>query len=152
MKSKVNAYTLNEMLITIIITSIVIGMAFTVLTLVQRHMWSIQENLKSTTQLNQLEQSLWIDINRYNKLSYSNAENKLLFKSDSDSMVYYLKPDFITRSTDTFHIEFVHKQFFFDGNEVSNGNIDAIRFGSSKKHRNQHLFIYKKNDATQFMN
>ncbi|OUS03130.1 hypothetical protein A9Q86_01550 [Flavobacteriales bacterium 33_180_T64] len=152
MKLKVAAYTLNEMLIVIIISSILIGLAFTVLTLVQRNMWAIQKNLEVNTELNRLEQSLWIDINKYSNLSFLKSEDKLIFKSQIDSSVYYFNSDFITKTTDTFNVKIERKQFFFNGNETFKGTIDAFRLELSKKYRSQHLFIFKRNDATQFMN
>ena len=40
--SKIQAYTLSEMIVVLILTSIVVGMAFSVLTLVQKHMSGIR--------------------------------------------------------------------------------------------------------------
>ena len=52
--SKVQAFTLSEMIVVLIITSIVIGMAFSVLRLVQKHMGGIQDNFNRSTELNRL--------------------------------------------------------------------------------------------------
>ncbi|WP_298760623.1 hypothetical protein [uncultured Psychroserpens sp.] len=152
MKSKLPAYTINEMLIVIIVSTIIIGIAFTVLTLVQRHMWAIQENLKLNTELNQLEESLWIDCHKYGSIAFLEQDNALVFKSQIDSVTYQFSTDFITKATDTFHIKIEQKQFFFNGNVTSNKKVDAFKLELPKAYGNQHLFIYKRNDATQFMN
>ncbi len=68
--SKVQGFTLQEMVITMIISTIVIGLAFSVLTMVQRHMWSIQKNFELNTEYNRLEQALWIDINTSTSISF----------------------------------------------------------------------------------
>jgi hypothetical protein len=151
-KSKIAAYTLSEMLIVMIVSSIVIGVAFTVLTLVQRHMWDIKANLNMNSELNRLEQSLWIDINKYPDISFSKLEDKLVFKSQIDSTVYHFNKDFMTKASDTFNVEINRMVFYFNGNETSKANIDAFKFELPKAYGNQHLFIFKRNDATQFMN
>lgn len=152
MKTKIPAYTLSEMLIVMIVSSIVIGIAFTVLTLVQRHIWDIKANLNMNTELNRLEQSLWIDSNKYGDISFSELENKLVFKSQIDSTVYHFSKEFITKTTDTFNVEINRKVFYFNGNETSKANVDAFKLELPKAYGHQHLFVFKRNDATQFMN
>ena len=152
MKSKVAAYTINEMLIVIIVSTIIIGIAFTVLTLVQRHMWAIQGNLKMNTELNRLEQSLWIDTAKYGAITYSEQTNTLVFKSPVDSVVYRFNDKLITKSTDTFYVEVDRKEFYFNGVKTIHNKVDAFRLELPKKHGMQHLFIFKQNDAAQFMN
>nr|WP_321232942.1 hypothetical protein [uncultured Psychroserpens sp.] len=152
MKSKIAAYTLSEILIVMIISTIVIGLAFMVLSLVQRNMWAIGENLNNTAELNRLEQSLWIDFNRYNNISFSVNEDKLLFLSPRDSISYYFNSEFITRAKDTFHFKHVEKLFFFDGKKIYKGKLDALKLELPKAYGNQQLFVFKSNDASQFMN
>lgn len=151
MKLKVAAYTLNEMLIVIIISTIIAGLAFTVLNLVNRNMWAIQENLKVNTEFSKLEESLWIDMNRYQNVSFLESENQLLFSSKMDSLVYDFNTDYITKGRDTFHLKIENKLFYFNGNVIEKGTIDALKLELSKQYRKQQLFIFKKNDAIQFM-
>jgi len=152
MKSKVEAYTLNELIIVLIVSVIVIGIAFTVLSLVQKNMWAIQGNLKINTDLNRLEQSLWYDINRSQQIIYSKENQRLVFKSQIDSSVYQFKSDVIIKSRDTFNIIIQEKVFYFNGNETHNINIDAFKLELPKAYGEQGLFVFKRNDATKFMN
>lgn len=152
MKSKVASFTLHEILIVMIVSTIIIGIAFTVLTLVQRNMWAIQKNLSTSSELNKLEQSLWIDMNRYSNASFQESENKLVFESEVDSSVYHFNTGFITRARDTFNVEIKNKIFYFNGEVVSNIKIDALKLIFAKKYGNQQRFIFKRNDAIQFMN
>jgi len=151
-KHKIQAFTLSEMIVVIILTSIVVGMAFSVLTLVQKHMLSIQENFSKNTTLNTFEQALWIDFNRYPKIEYSAIDDELIFTSEIDSVVYKFTTEHIIKEVDTLHIPIQIKSFFFDGNKTANGQVDAIKLEVSKAFQNQTLFVFKKNDATQFMN
>jgi len=63
--NKIQAFTLSEIIVVLILTTIIVGLAFSVLTLVQKHMRSIQSNFYNTTELKKLETSLWLDFNRY---------------------------------------------------------------------------------------
>ncbi|EDP71902.1 hypothetical protein FBALC1_12412 [Flavobacteriales bacterium ALC-1] len=151
MKTKVQAFTLHEMVIVMIISTIVIGIAFTVLSLVQRHMWSIQQNFNLNTEFNRIEQALWIDTNRYNTINFNAIENEIKFRSEIDSTIYRFKLDYVLKDRDTFHITIKEKTVFFDGNKVSKGVIDALRLQLPKQYKAQSIFVFKSNDATQFI-
>jgi len=151
MKTKVKAFTLNEMVIVMIISTIVVGLAFTVLSLVQKHMWSIQQNFSLNTEFNRLEQAFWIDINNYGTIKYDEIENELKLNTPLDSTIYKFKQGYVLKDKDTFNISLEQKLFFFNGNEVKSGIVDAFRLQLPKKYKDQHLFIFKINDATQFV-
>lgn len=150
--TKIQAFTLSEMIVVLIITSIVIGLAFSVLSLVQNHMSGIQNNFTNNIELNKLEQSLCLDFNRYSKIEYNELENMISFKTEIDSISYQFHEAYIIKDIDTFNIQLQGKQFFFNGNKIENGFIDAIKLETSKVFQNQKLFIFKENDATLFVN
>ena len=150
-KHKIQAFTLSEMIVVIILTSIVVGMAFSVLTLVQRHMSSIQDNFNKNTELNKFEQTLWLDFNRFSKIEYDAINDKLIFISELDSTAYKFTKEYIIKDIDTFSISILNKSLFFDGNKTTNIQVDAIKIKTSKSYQNQQLFVFKQNDATQFM-
>ena len=139
------------MIVVIILTSIVVGMAFSVLTLVQRHMSSIQDNFNKNTELNKFEQTLWLDFNRFSKIEYDAINDKLIFISELDSTAYKFTKEYIIKDIDTFSISILNKSLFFDGNKTTNIQVDAIKIKTSKSYQNQQLFVFKQNDATQFM-
>lgn len=149
MKTKINAFTLNEMIIVMIISVVVIGISFTVLSLVKRHMHAIEQNLYLNTEFNRLEQALWIDITNYGKLNYT--YNQLSFKSKIDSVSYRFESNYVLRDKDTFNIKLGNKTVFFNGAETTKGKVDGIQLELPKQYKNQSLFIFKYNDATQFI-
>ena len=151
MKTKVGAFTLNEMVIVMIISTIVIGLAFTVLSLVQRHMWSIQQNFSLNTEFNRLEQALWIDTNNFNSIIYNETEQEIRFKTVLDSTIYKFKPEYVLKNKDTFHIRIEQQAYFFNGIQVSHGRVDAIQLTLSKQFKDQSIFVFKHNDAVQFI-
>ena len=150
--SKITAFTLSEMVVVIILTSIVVGIAFSVLSLVQRHMYSIKQNLINNTELSKLEQALWIDFNRYSKINYNAIDDELIFVSELDSTSYTFTNDYIIRGIDTLNIQLHDKLFFLDGDKIENDKIDAIKIETSKTFQRQQIFVFKQNDATLYMN
>lgn len=150
--NKIKAFTLSELIVVLILTSIVVGLAFSVLTLVQKHMGSIQQNYNQKTKLNLLESILWTDFNRYSNIAYDSMNNTLELSSELGSTSYQFTKTSIIKDIDTFNIELENKSFFYKGNIIEKGIIDALKLETSKTFQNQKLFIYKKNDATAFMN
>ncbi|WP_323787688.1 PulJ/GspJ family protein [Psychroserpens sp.] len=152
LNKKIKAYTLSEMIIVLILTSIVVGLAFSVLGLVQKHMTAIQSNYGRNLELNRLESILWMDFNRYPNITYNSIQNELKFASEIDSIRYKFTDKHIIRKQDTFDLFFQNKQFYFNGELIQEQNIDAIKLEASEKFQYQSLFIFKSNDANTFMN
>lgn len=149
---KIAAFTLSEMIIVLILTSIVVGLAFTVLGLVQKQMAAIQVNFNHTLELNKLETELWLDFNRFPSIHFNDLEDRLLLKNEIDSVSYLLSESYIVRMKDTFPVQLESKQLYFDGLGSTTGPIDAVKLITSKAFQNRELFIYVKNDATVYMN
>lgn len=149
---KIKAFTLSEMVVVIILTSIVVGLAFSVLSLVQKHMMSIQHNFSQNTELQKLEQSLYLDLNRYSKIEYNTSDEELKFSNALDSIRYTIHKKIIIKDQDTFNISINQKQFFFNGNSIESGQIDAIKLETSKATQNKIIFVFKTNDAANYMN
>lgn len=152
LNSKIKAFTLSEMIVVLILTSIVVGIAFSVLNLVQKQMMGIQQNYTNATQLHKLETSLSLDFNRYSKITFDDMENELKFSTAIDSITYQFSDKHIIKGFDTFPIPLQQKQFYFDGEPKEYGQIDAIKLVAQKNFQNQQLFIFKINDANSFMN
>ena len=77
MKTKIKAFTLSEMLVVLLLTAIVVGIAFSILSLVQRQMGGIQNTLEDGSRFRQLKQQAAIDINTFQKFKLNS--NKLHF-------------------------------------------------------------------------
>ncbi|WP_430412799.1 PulJ/GspJ family protein [Kordia sp.] len=149
---KIKAFTLSEMIIVVLLTVIVVGLAFSVLQLVQKHMYSIQRNFENSTNVTLLEQSLWIDTNRSNSIQYDTYEEKLHFISEIDTVTYALEKAYIIKDIDTFTVSLSEKLFYFEGKETTSDKIDAFKFITEKEYQHRAIFISKRNDATLYMN
>ena len=69
-KTKTPSFTLLELLVVMIITAIVVGMAFSVLRLVQNQIHAIKSNFEKTSTLALFEQQLWQDFNDKNEIQF----------------------------------------------------------------------------------
>ena len=151
MRTKVKALTLNEMVIVMIITAIVVGLAFTVLTLVQRHMWAIQQNFNLNTEFNRLEEALWIDTHQFNTITANAKDGSITFKTVLDSTTYRFEKGYTLRDTDTFKVAIARKTWFLHGENVATGKLDAMRLELPEAYKAQQLFIFKRKDATYYI-
>lgn len=152
LNNKIEAFTLSELVVVMILTTVVVGLAFSTLNLVQKHMSSIRKNYNSRLELNKLETALWLDFNRYSKVIFSQEKSELKFLTELDSTVYKFSQDLIITRKDTFNIQLENKQLYFNGELSSNGKIDAIKLGTTKSFQNQKIFVFKSNDATVHIN
>lgn len=148
---QIKAFTLSEMIVVLILTSVVVGMAYAVLGLVQKQMMVIQQNYINQANLKKLETSLWLDFGRYNSVHFSSTENQLKFSNELDTLIYEFTSGYVIRETDTFATEIKSKAFFLKSEKIDQGFIDALKIVTDNKMQNQELFIFKHNDATIFI-
>lgn len=150
--NKIQAFTLSELVVVLILTVIVVGLAFSVLSLVQKQMTTIQKNYITKLELNKLETSLWLDFNRYSKITYDEIENELKFSNELDSVIYQFSENRIVKDMDTFPIQIQNMQLFFDGELSKSSVLDAIKLETTNAHQSQKLFVFKINDASIYIN
>lgn len=151
-QEKIKAFTLNEMLVVLLITAIVVGMAFSILNLVQRQMHGIEGNYERNTELNLLKQSLWIDFNQFDGIWYLEEKNELLFTNELKEIKYSIKEKMVIKELDTFHIQLTASDFYFKGDLQKKGEIDALNIQTAEKYGSQRVFVFKKNAAISYLN
>jgi prepilin-type N-terminal cleavage/methylation domain-containing protein len=151
-KNKVKSFTLPELLVVMIITAIVVGMAFSVLRLVQKQIHIIEANFEKTSCLALFEQKLWQDFNELNDIYCNDSGHSLLMKSEIDTVLYSFQENYTLRNKDTLKIKLGVAKLFFEGKEVKGGNIDAISISGVKELLDYEIFVSKKNDLTLSMN
>ena len=146
MKNKLHAFTLQEMLIAMVVSSIAIGLAFLALSVFTKNMSLIQNNYQHKTTISLLEQQLYIDFHRYNMASLT--ESGFLLSNSIDSIEYDIDRDFVIRSKDTVYEGTIRLNTFFRGEETFKGNFDALKVSIIHKNDTTSIFVTKKEDLT----
>ncbi len=149
MKTKVKSFTLSEMLVVLIITAIVVGMAFSVLTLVRKQVNILKLNSEEETEIELLKSKLFIDFNSFSEVNYI-EKKQIFFKNEIDSTLYIISDNFIIENQDTLTTKLYSFQTFYKSNIVTQGRIDAIEIEIEKnKKTKESIFIFKMNDAEE---
>lgn len=149
---KVYAFTLSEMSVVLLITSLVVGLAFTALGLVQKQMSALHTNFTSALEVNMLETTIWLDFNRYPNISYNSITQELVLKNELDMITYTFSAPYVIKNQDTLLVQIDRKQFYFDGKQVTTNSVDAVKLITTKAFQKRTLFVYIKNDATTYIN
>ncbi|WP_394775887.1 type II secretion system protein J [Flavobacterium sp.] len=149
---KLKSFTLAELLVVMIITAIVVGMAFSILRLVQKQIYAIQTNFEKTSTLSLFEQKLWQDFNEPHTIIYDANKQILIMTSEIDTVTYLFQEKFTMRNLDTIKLKITPNKTFFKGKELESGTIDAITLFAETELPDYQIFVSKKNDVTSFMN
>lgn len=151
-KGKIKAFTISEMMVVLVITLIVVGLAFTILNLVQQQMRGIAYNYEHRTSENLLRQALWVDFGTYSHISYDDRTGTLTCSNALGGTTYLLENGRIVREKDTFALVLDRKSFYFDGQEQQSGQVDAVRLEVGEKEALKTIFVYKENAASKYLN
>lgn len=146
------SFTLSELLVTMIITVIIVGLAFSVLNLVRKQVHAIEVNYSKRSEATFFKQSIWLDFNRSTELLFNRNDKRLWLKSETDSVSYTFQDDYVLRNKDTLKIALQIEKLWFMGKNTEEGIIDAVTFTEKKEGMTSGFFVFKKNDATLFMN
>jgi len=149
--NKIQAFTLSEMLVVLLLTVIVVGLAFAILNLVQKQMWGIQDVYGQKTVNNHLKQALWIDFNSHSQIHWDPQQGALLLENELDKMGYQFREGYVLREKDTFYTDLIVKALYFNGNLVDEGAVDAMELTTSIESVNTDFFVFKRNAASNFM-
>ena len=148
MNKKLNSFTLSEMLVVLIITAIVVGLAFSVLSIVRRQVHKLQSDTDQRVKYDMLKSKLFLDFNKYPN-AYLSGDDTFMFKSEIDSTIYTITDNLIITNQDTLVKNVKEAQFFYKNNQVEKGKMDAIKFIIEEKREVfKSIFVYKYNDAT----
>jgi hypothetical protein len=149
---KIKAFTIQELVIVMIITAIVVGLSFTVLSLVQRHMFAIRNNFEQSNKIDLLESALWLDINKSAMVLRSPNENEIIFNKVLDTVIYEFRDSFILRDGDTIALKLESLKCFNKGQLQNEGRIDAIEVSFSKQRKDLRVFVFKNSEAAEHIN
>lgn len=150
MTQKVKAFTLSELMVVLVVSSIVVTIAFLALSSVQKQVRNIQYTYEKQQEVQYLERALFGDLNRYEGV-YDDIKKQLLFKNTEDSLHYFFLKDMVVRNGDTIPLKLTNKQLYLRGKVVKKGVVDAVALEFSDTFSTNSVFVYKKNDASHYI-
>ncbi|MEM6816404.1 MAG: hypothetical protein AAF600_18760 [Bacteroidota bacterium] len=149
-KTKVKAFTLSEMLVVLLLTIIVVGLAFTILNLVQKQMGDIQSGFEANSEKNRLKQILWKDFGTYSRVFYKSETNQLVCENPKERVSYEFQENLVIRALDSFRVNIKSTSGYFIGKTIVSGEVDALELQLDDPSSTL-LLIYKMNTAESFM-
>ncbi|KAA2216573.1 PulJ/GspJ family protein [Maribacter flavus] len=147
---KIKAFSLQEMMVVLIITSVVVGMAFAVLNLVQRQMNGIQNIYEVKNDIVGMRQSLWMDFSKANSVYYDSKRQELYFNNGMEERKYSVRDSLLVGTNVELAIETI--EFYFENQKVTQGEVDALSIKTTKDTGNAEIFVFKRNTPTTYMN
>lgn len=147
---KIKAFTLSEMMVVLLLTVIVVGLAFSVLNLVEKQMAGIRREYGANTEVRLLKQALWKDVRTFSRIYATENGDGLFCDGPGGQIQYLFYKDYIVRGSDTFKVAIGHKKYYFMGRPIISGEVDALELQFNDSIR-QPLLVYKINAAESFM-
>jgi hypothetical protein len=138
------------MMVVLIITSVVVGMAFAVLNLVQRQMNGIQNIYEVKNDIVGMRQSLWMDFSKANTVYFDGKRQELYFNNGIGERKYAVSDSLLVGANVALAIETI--DFFFENQKVTQGEVDALSIKTTKDTGNAEIFVFKRNTPTTYMN
>ncbi|WP_430909525.1 prepilin-type N-terminal cleavage/methylation domain-containing protein [Maribacter sp. 2-571] len=148
---KIPGFTLSEMMVVLVITLIVVGLAFSVLRLVQRQITGIGQNYATNSEINRFKQALWVDFQTYPTLYFSEKDQTLTCGNPLAAKTYRFQKEWIIREKDTFAISTDQLFFFRDGATILEGAIDAMELKTIESQGAKIIFVHQTNAADEYM-
>ncbi|GAB5400858.1 MAG: hypothetical protein Aureis2KO_24430 [Aureisphaera sp.] len=149
--AKIPAFTLTEMMVGMALSTVVIGLAYMIMSLMGRNVSAIQDNYSTTTQIDLLEQQMTVDFNHYHDIAYDPIEQVLKLKTPIDSITYTFLDKAILRKTDTILSQDMEPTLFWQGTEVVMGAVDGLKLEWGSEEKKSFLFLYQEIDAARYM-
>ena len=149
---KTKAFTLTELLVVMVLSSIVISLTFLILSMVQKQSTIIRRSINRKNTVTKLDRILWQDFNETNTIERVSSNHILLY-NERDTISYDFQDKYTLRNTDSFHIVIPEKVFFLDGDLQSlTGYVDAIKLTIEHQSLQKTIFVFSNKDASFYIN
>lgn len=149
-QKRIAAFTLSELMVVLVVSSIVVTIAFFALSSVQKQVRSIQQTYEKQQEIQFIERLLLGDLNTHEGY-YDDKKKVLLLTNSRDSVQYYFDDHIMTRNKDTMRLKVVSKVLYREGKEIKKGSIDAIELQFSNTFSIHSIFVSKMNDASHYI-
>ncbi|PQJ15324.1 hypothetical protein [Aureicoccus marinus] len=145
---KIPAFSIQESLVVLVITVVVVGLAFSVLRLINGQMIGMQSALNEGMQTDKVEELLWIRFNKADRVYFQ--DNKLELEGVTRNHTLLLNRTHLVMEQDSLPIELDSVRAYFKGKPTQSGEIDALELFCNNGLRQ--IFVNKANAATSYLN
>lgn len=142
-RHKIQAFTLSEVLVVLVITSIVVAIAFSVLRLVTKQIQAIQTSYEKQTTLVLFKQQLLQDFERSVRVSWNPDIDVLELNQVDNTVSYELTEAYVVREQDTLSLTVAETTYYYKGLLVTEGAVDAIDLGFSFPGKVTTIFVQR---------
>ncbi len=144
---KINAFTLSEVLVVLVITSIVVGIAFAVLNLVTLQLNAIRTTYARSTEVAKFKQRLLYDFDAASTVVWDLEHQHLEITTPSQHITYEVLPDYVLRDSDTLSFKVKHIDFYYQGDTVKEGSVDGMNVALEMAKKHVQFFVSRRSGA-----
>lgn len=129
------------MLIVLVLTSVVVGIAYSVLILTSKHINKIESRFEESNELRMLKLRLTRDFDKAKSIIWSDKNYSLLLVNENQSNAYLFTNKYVLINTDTTYLPTYTIDAFESGIKKNSGEIDAISISVDFQNINHEIFI-----------
>jgi len=148
-KHKTPAFTLSEILVVLAITSIVITIAFTVLSLISKQFITMQSRYEERTEVTKFKQRLLFDFEKGSQVFWNEKLQQLTIAIKDETIRYEIMSEYVLRDSDTIDLKILNTQFYHKGDTIEEGIVDGIQIGLEATGQPVQFFVSREIDARQ---
>lgn len=146
MNKKIAAFTLQELIVVLIITTLVMSITMVVLNLVQQQILKITKNYQVAREVRLFERVISNDMEVY-QFTIAEQTDKLVGVSENGTVSYSFEENLVLRDNDTIFVQVKEATCLFENVEVFSGEIDAIDVLVNDKN----IFLRNRKTAANYM-
>ncbi len=130
-----------------VITTVVVGLALSILKMLQRHTLDIQHFYETKNELTLLHQNLSHHFSKYENIQWDVKNERLNFRNPIEKKEIDLSEAWEGKAK----LKIDERKFYLNGEKVVSGDIDAIKLSISQKGVAKVLFVYKRKDLAEVL-
>lgn len=124
--SKVRAFTLNELLITMMLMIFVMGFTFLTLNYIQKKVAVFSSSLLNTVEYVSAEKMVWQDIQQFTFAEVNQKDQTIVFSSPLSKTKYSFSEYRFTRDNQQLLKSYTLILFYYKGKQITDGRFDAF--------------------------
>jgi len=148
---KMKAFTISELLVVLVISSIVLSLTFVILGMTQKQIAQIQRGYQQQQEILLFKRVLLKDINTH-RAFFKAKEEQLILSNSFDTIRYAFAKNYLLRDLDTFKLKIKERQLYLNNTIVTSHWIDAIQLEFEQTYTSKKIFMYKIKDAAHYLN